>query len=482
MPKNRLIKIALSSLALTLGAASGAQAYSVQDAVAYTLQTSPDLMITVNIREQANKEFRNAYADYLPTVDVSGGTGQENVDNSTTRGATGLVSPFITPTPNVNPLRLNTSRTLTRREFSLNASQLVFDGFGVMHNVAGKKARVKAAAMRVNSDAQDLALQVVETFIEIHRARQTLDLAQRNLSAHQSIYGQIEKRSQGGIGRKADLDQALGRLARSRTNVMGAQANLRDAETAYLRVVGKHPVDLERVGRPGSGFPSSLKEAIDQALSNNPELLATFHDVDVTKAEYRSTRSRFVPRVTLDAGIQRNHNVDGSKGDNDKNFVMARFTWNVFRGGGDVADLCRVAYKNQEAQEVRNRAYRQVVEQIRFAWVLYETALKQVPHLRTHRDASIRTRDAYQKQFNIGQRTLLDLLDSENEYFTASSDYIQGESDVLVGMYRVLNSMGVLTQQLGVALPKESETTPDAMFDGSGPFFDKSSEKTFDTL
>ena len=463
MPKNKLMKIVLSSLAFTLGA-SQAQAYTVQEAVAYTLQTSPDLLISVNVREQANKEFRDAYADYLPTIDVSGGQGLENTDNSTTRAGR---------------FDVNTSRTLTRREFALTASQLLFDGFGVMHNVEGKKSRVKAASLRVNSDSQDVALQVVEEFIQIQLSKNVLAVAQDNLNAHQSIFGQIEKRSEGGIGRKADSDQAIGRLARARSNVLGAQANLRDAETAFLRTVGIYPSNLDYPGRPSHSFPASLDEAINIAVSNNPELLATHHDVDVTKSEYRSARSLFVPRVALDAGIQRNHNVDGAKGDNDKNFAMLRFTWNVFRGGGDVANLCRIAYKNQEAQEVRNRAYRQVVEQVRFAWVLYETAVNQLVHLKTHRDASLRTREAYQKQFNIGQRTLLDLLDSENEQFTASTDYLRGEADVLTGMYRVLNAMGVITQYLGVAMPKSSSMVPDAMFDGSGPFFDKSS-RAFD--
>lgn len=463
MPKNKLIKTLLSSLVFTLGA-SQAQAYTVQEAVAYTMQTSPDLMISVNVREQANKEFRDAYADYLPTIDVSGGQGLENTENSTTR---------------LGQLNSNASRTLTRREFSLTASQLLFDGFGVMYNVEGKKSRVKAASLRVNSDAQDVALQVVEEFIQIQLAKNILNVAQDNLRAHQSIFGQIEKRSEGGIGRKADSDQAIGRLARARSNVLGAQANLSDAETAFLRTVGINPSGLQYPDKPSRGFPSSLSEAINIAISQNPELLATYHDVDVTKSEYRAARSLFVPRVTLDAGIQRNHNIDGAKGDNDKNFAMVRFTWNVFRGGGDVANLCRVAYKNQEAQEVRNRAHRQVVEQVRYAWVLYETAVNQLTHLKTHRDASARTRVAYQKQFNIGQRTLLDLLDSENEQFTAATDYLRGEADVLIGMYRVLNAMGVLTQNLGVDIPKAASLVPDAMFDGSGPFFDKTS-KAFD--
>jgi len=473
MPKNKLLKIALSSVILGLVSAQ-AQATTVQEAVAYTLQTSPDMLITTNIREQANKDLRDAYADYLPKIDITGGAGQENTFNSTTRGRTSV------PGVGVNSLTGKNSTTLSRREFNIAATQLLFDGWGVMHTVDGKKSRVKAASMRVNGDAQDIALQVVEAFLELHFRQHVLDVARRNLSAHQRIYGQIEKRSEGGIGRKADLDQALGRLARARSNVLGAEGNLQDATTTYVRVVGKTPDNLSYPNNPNSNFPSSLKEATDRALANHPILVASNYDVDVTRSEYKAGRSPFVPRVTLDLGLQRNHNVDGSKGDNDKNVAMLRFTWNVFRGGGDVANLCRLAYKQHEAQEVRNRAHRQVVERVRFAWTQYQTARDSLRHLKTHRDASIRTRDAYQKQFNIGQRTLLDLLDSENELFTSSVDYLDGQNLLSIGMYRIINSMGSLTDYLGVELPKSANTHPDGMFDGSRPFFERT-DKSFES-
>lgn len=468
MPKNKLLKIVLSSVVIGFASAQ-AQATTVQEAVAYTLQTSPDFLITTNIREQANRDLRDAYADYLPSVDVTGGWGQENTNNSTTRATGGN-----------NPLSANTSRTLTRSEFTAQASQLLFDGWGVMHTVDGKKSRVRAAAKRVQGDAQDISLQVVEAFLEIHFRQQVVEIAQRNLAAHQRIYGQIEKRSEGGIGRKADLDQALGRLARARSNLLGAQGNLRDAETTYMRVVGKKPGQLTPPSNPSAGFPSGRQDAIGRALANHPILQASKFDVDVTRSEYKAGRSPFVPRFTLDVGVQRNHNIDGSKGNNDKNFAMVRFVWNVFRGGGDVANLCRLAYKQQEAQEVRNRAFRQVVERVDFAWTQYETARDSLRHLKTHRDSSTRTRDAYQKQFNIGQRTLLDLLDSENELFTSSVDYLDGQRLVSVGMFRIINSMGSLTDYLGISLPKSANTHPDGMFDGSRPFFERD-DKSFES-
>ncbi|HRE31432.1 MAG TPA: TolC family protein, partial [Candidatus Berkiella sp.] len=222
-------------------------------------------------------------------------------------------------------------------------------------------------------------------------------------------------------------------------------------------------------------FPHSENAAVDLGLKCHPVLRASIEDVQVTREEYKGTRAPFVPRLDLQLGHTRNHNVDGNHGDSDDNTAMVRARWNLFKGGKDLATICEKASKMQEAQEVSNRAQRQVVESVRLAWNLYQTALDQLPSLKEHVDASLKTREAYHKQFNIGQRTLLDLLDAENELFGARQDYIQGRYKRILGQYRVMNATGDLTRSLGVALPYQAEPRPTGVMDGAARFFDKSS-------
>jgi adhesin transport system outer membrane protein len=460
MPKKRLLKILLPTLVLSLS--FQAKSHTLSEAVAQTFSNSPDLFITTNIREQIDKELRGAYADYLPVVDVSGGWGRENSDNSTTRGAAGR----------------DGSRTLTRTEFSVTANQMLFDGFAVYHNVDGNRHRVTAQSWRVNGTAQDLALQVADAYLDVLLRRHLVTIARDNLASHQRIYSQIQKRSEGGIGRKADLDQAAGRLAQAKTNSIAEEANLRDANIAYVRVVGAPAHGLVQPPIPHV-FPASEKQAVEIGLKNNPIYKATFEDYEVTRAEHRVTRSPFSPRLDLELAATRNHNVDGVRGDNDENTALLRVRWNAFRGGKDVADLCRTAYKVQEAQEVRNRAYRQVVESVKLAWTNYDSAKKQLPHRKTHRDASANVVEAYHKQFNIGQRTLLDLLDAENESFGTKREYSLTRNTMVVGMHTVLQATGQLTDYLGVGMPREADPKPKGLFIGARPWFD-ASDTAFD--
>lgn len=463
MPTNKLMKVFFF---LTWGLGSQAYAYTLKEAVSHTLATSPDFLITTNTRETVDKQLRESYAGYLPSLDMAAGWGQQYSNNSVTRSSSVISGGSTTPPSG--------TRTLTRTEFSLVASQMLFDGLGVYHDVEGHKARVRAESWRVNGVAQDTALNAIEAYLNVNLRKELAQVTKDNLAAHERTYLQIQKRSEGGIGRKADLDQAEARVALARTNLMAEEANLRDAETEFLRKIGiPAPTHLVQPNTP-QPFPHSAGEAVELGLKQHPILRASVEDVMVTKEAHKGSRAPFSPRLDLQLGMNRNHNLDGNLGDSDDNYAMLRVRWNLFNGGKDLAKVCETAYQMQEAQEVQNRAHRQVVETVRLAWSTYETASKQMPYFKEHVAASLRTRDAYQKQFNIGQRTLLDLLDAENELFGARAAHINGRYTELKGMFRVLNATGHLTQSLGIALPYQAEPRPTGVMDGAARFFDKS--------
>ena len=134
---------------------------------------------------------------------------------------------------------------------------------------------------------------------------------------------------------------------------------------------------------------------------------------------------------------------------------MVRVKYNLFSGGKDVSKDRETAYKVNEAKEIQQRAYRQVVEGVSLAWNAYEMLAPQKQFIREHVVAAKQTQVAYVQQFNLGQRTLLDLLDTENELFEARKDYLQTEYDEIAARYRVLNATGDLLDSLRVTRPGE---------------------------
>lgn len=423
----------LSLIAAAVGLTLGAPAYgqSLKEAVEQTLQTNPDVLIDASKRLSTDEAVKGARGGYLPKVDLLLGTGRERSNNSSTSG---------------------TDLTLTRREASLTLTQMLFDGFGVSSEVSRNQARVESAAHKLAGTSEQAGLQAIEAYLEVLRQRELVELTRANLGAHDRTLDQIKIRAESGVGRKADFEQIQARSGLAKANFTAAEANLRDAETDFLRVVGAAPADLSKPNQPEAGaLPKSMDEAVQLAFDNNPTLKSAMADIEAAEAQNKAAKSFMYPRFDLELGAAENKNLDGVVGDNDERYAMLRMRYNLFKGGSDLARVNETAQLSNEAREIARRTRQQLEQSTRLSWNAMVSAGERLPSLKQHADASLATRDAYTKQFSIGQRTLLDLLDSENEHFTASSNYVTGQYVELFAHYRVLADMGQLLGALGVS-------------------------------
>jgi adhesin transport system outer membrane protein len=180
------------------------------------------------------------------------------------------------------------------------------------------------------------------------------------------------------------------------------------------------------------------------ARAQNPLVDVADADVLAAMAQHQAARQFNYPRFDLEVGGNLNHNIDGSSGANNDLSAMVRMRFNLYRGGADEARIRETAFNVNEATEVRNRSLRQLEETLRLAWAAFEATSAQVPLLQQQAAAAEATRDAYAQQFNIGQRTLLDLLNSENEVLQSRQSVVDAEVDRLLAYFRALEAMGKL--------------------------------------
>lgn len=419
-------------------ASSGALAQDMPETMRKALEHNPEVLITVDDRNAIEQEIRAGWAGYLPRVDVFAGVGGERSNNPSTRAATGK----------------NGYLDLHRTEEGIRITQMLFDGFFTHNEVARQKARTQAAAYRVLAAAEDIALRAAEVYIDVLRRQEIVQLAQDNLASHQTIFGQISRRTERGVGRAADNDQASGREALAVANYSAEQGNLRNAEIRYLRVVGEMPADLPVPVAPADRVPADMKTAMDMAVIAHPTLQSAIADIDGAMAQHEQARANDFPRFDLELSASRFDNVDGVRGIDEDLLAMVRMNYNIYRGGADMARKRETAHRISEAKNVRARAEDQVIEETALAWNEYVTIQERLEYLRSHAESSNRTRAAYQKQFNIGQRTLLDLLDTENEYFVANSNYVDGKYRLLFAHYRLLQAMGQLLPAMSITPPE----------------------------
>ncbi len=434
---NMKFALGVSSLIVSCTFSPLSSAQSLQQAIQQTIDENPEIQSAKSERSAVEHEINQAKAGYFPTIDIAAGIGWEQSTNPTTRGrGDGTVS-------------------YGREEASIQLRQMVFDGLATPSEVNRHKARTDSRAYTVFGQSEITALSAVDSYLNILRRQELLALAKDNLLVHQRTNDQIQLRSERGIGRKADAEQSKGRLALAEKNTLSETGNLKDAETAFLRVVGELPKDLEIAMAPGDALPENLDQAVEQAVANHPILKSANADIDSAFAQHDTARSPYMPRLDIEAGATHNNDLDGIKGKNEDVSAMLRLRYNLFNGGKDLARRKETAQLINQSKDIRDNTYRQVVESMRLSWVAHQTVKSQLDFFKSHQDASIKTNTAYQKQFNLGQRTLLDLLDSANEMFLAKSAYTNAKYDELFSQYRILTSKGALNSFMNITLPDE---------------------------
>ncbi len=419
----------LGVLGITMFMSSLASALTLTEVVEHTLKTNPDLLAARDRVLARESEIRGAKAGYLPTLDAELGIGREWTESP----ATG-----------------NDDVELTRKEAALRLRQMIYDGSATSSEVDRQKARYNSALFDAVATEETTSLQVAEAYINVMRESELLQLLKRSLDEHQNIYDQMSLRSNAGVGSRSDLDQISARLSLAKSNYVAGQNNLQDAISNFYGVVGYLP-EISTMDKPeGVEVSSSIEQALKTAYENHPQLKSADADIEAAKAQYRASKSSYHPTLALEGDRTWNEDIDGIEGDNQDWVIALRLRYNLYNGGADKARKKQTASLLDESKEVRSTTKRQVEESMRLSWNAYQYTQQQLGFLTTYVDSVIATREAYRKQFNIGKRSLLDLLNTENELLDANRNYLNASYDQLLSQYRVAQAEGNLTIKLGI--------------------------------
>lgn len=425
-------KLSVSSIltATALAFSGSSVAETLQEIVTFAVETHPEVLSALHKKDAADSARQAAFGGYLPRVDMVVGGGREWSKNATTLAT--------------RPDWLK----LPRYQETVILNQMLWDGLGTRSEVSRREAISDSSAHKLLGISQDIALETINAYLDVLKNQEFVKFAKDLLAAHQKTYDQVKLRADRGVGRRADLEQIEARLALAVSNVSSAESRLRDAEIAYLKVVGKTPVSLNKPASPE--IPGSADDAVKQGFLNHPVLKSALSDIEAAQAQRDIAKSFYSPRLEIELSYSNNRDLDGVPGPNRDRMAMMFLKWNLFRGGFDIYRNQETAKQINEAQEISRNTKRQVEAAVRLSYNAFATARDRLPSLERYVRASDATRVAYAQQFNIGQRTLLDLLDSENEYFTSRNTQLEGQFIELNSRYRVLNAMGALLEAVGV--------------------------------
>ena len=404
----------------------------LSDSVNLAITTNPKVHLAYAQAAAAQSDIQVYVGQLLPRVDLDVSGGWQKYDSDTTRTQEGGVE--------------NNNRY---RTYGLTITQPIFDGFSTAAKIDQTENRNLAAVFRARELMNNIASDAIATHLDVIKYKVTALAIEAQRAFHLRILGAMQARQSGGVGSAGDVTAIEARLARLESSLARNLTDELNASAAYERLVGIPPKNLVIPIAPND-LPVSFEKALVVAQRKNMGLRALGAEV-AAASNLRDVRdSQLFPQLSFEAGATRNEYVNGDRSTTNDYKALLRLRWNLFAGGADIAASSEASARIREASARRDIAHIEIREQI---VKLYQ----QIDQLKFRKqkmsEAAIsnqRTLEANIAQFEIGQKTLLEVLDSANESYVTEIELIDLIIQQLYSSYRVIALTGQLDESLGM--------------------------------
>lgn len=415
-----------------------ASALSLKDAILYVLEANPEIKAAEANKQAIEFELDQAQTFWAPRFEFEGRAGY-SANNGTT----------------VSDLPAADS-AIPGYEVIARVRQRLFDGYEARSEIERQAYRVDGAALRVLERSEFLSLEAARVYAEVLRSRDLVSLARNNLVYHRDVFGRIEQGFSNGVVGIADLQQAEERVFLAEDTLTQFQLSAAEIEAEFLETVGIAPDALGSIPAVATGIPSDVDAALAVARQTNPTIRFLQADVGASEALSRKVDSNRFPTLDLEAQGRYGEDVDGFEGkvDDAEIGLVLRYE---FQGTQNRALRQEHIRRSNERRAHLLSQTRLVEREVRQSWANLQSASRRISILSRQAAMAGELRSSYEQEFEVGARSLLDILNTQNGLFQAQANLINARSLEVFIRYRLLAAMGVLLPTLGIEPPVDAE-------------------------
>lgn len=438
----RMTKIRMALLAgtaLALGIAGESAAQTIDDALATAYRTNPSLAAERARLRALDEGVPKALSGWRPTVTLSGSTGKARDQNR----QEDMVKDSTT---SVGRLRSPDNATLTVTQPLYRGGRTLADTSRAEHLVQRGRAVLQGAEQTVLLDA-------ATAYANLLRDQATLDL---NINNEQVLTRQLQAardRFQVGEITRTDVSQAEARLERARADRIQSEGNLTSSRSTYERVIGEVPPPRLASARLPQNLPRSENEARD-ATANHPDVIAASFQERAAKDDVDLITGEKLPTVNLNGNLIRDTEASTRGFQRDTASVTVSVSVPLYQAGqtdARVREAKQVAGQRRlELDEQKRRAQ----ESARRNWEALTTARARIQAFEAQIRAAEIALDGVEQEARVGLRTVLDVLDAEQELFNAKVNLVGAQRDEIVASFQLASAVGRLSAA-ELALPVE---------------------------
>ena len=435
----RIRTLATIGAALLAGTSSiaaaqdGADALTMQEAIDVAMRSNPQIIEAQMNKEGIEFERKQAQGLYLPRIVLEASAGIRRLENNTRR-ALGIADDEL------YPLEAGVSGEWTVADFGRRRGELL-----------RQAARVDGASLRVLERSEFVGLQVARQYLDVILQQRIVAAARDNATFHRTLVADLSQGVDQGSISIADQQQAEERLQSAIVREQEAAQSLTDARIALRSLTG---LEVNNVVVPPSlapAMPPSLEAAVGQARIRNPLVREAQADVDAANGAVKSAEGELYPTIGLEVRGRVGEDIDGFAGETNDILGRVVMRWDVFDGGINRARLQEEIRKASMARYALHQRLREAEEDVRSAWNALESQGRVLEALDRQASVSDDLLLSYRSQFNVGRRSLLDVLDAQNTRFNTQVRLETARFSQLFAQYQTLAATNNFLDALSIA-------------------------------
>lgn len=403
-----------------------AGAETLNDVLAFTYENNPTIMAERTNLKATDEGVARAKSGYRPTVIAKGSIGRTH-NKLEYDDILGDATYNQTPT-----------------DVSVSLVQPVFSGLSTYQSVRMAKSQVMAGRSTLLDTEQMVFLDAIGAYMNVIRDQAVLDLQINNEKVLKKHLESYKKKFRVGEITRTDIAQSEARLSGATANRIAAEGQLQVSKANYRDIIGQEPIDLKDVVSFEQGLPQSLDEALTLALNENPKIKAAEYMQMASKYDVKAKQGILSPSVDLTAQAGRQTKTT-TIDKNDYWQVAANLSVPLYQSGAEYANVRASKQIANQYRILLEKTRRAVKADTTSAWESYNAKKAQIVSIQDQIKASKTALDGVIREANVGQRTVLDVLDAEQEHLDNQVQLVRAHREEVISAYRLLSAIGKLT-------------------------------------